>query len=77
MHIKKFYFKIISIAFIFLLILSACSSIEKAEALHRQGEKEDALDMAISLLDDDNEKVRMRAVKLVGRIGGEEAGPAY
>ena len=76
MYRKKYYFKIISIAFIFLLILSACSSIEKAEALHRQGEKEDALDMAISLLDDDNEKVRMRAVKLVGRIGGEEAGPA-
>ncbi len=60
----------------FFLIFGGCASIEKAEALNRQGEKEDALDMAISLLDDDNEKVRMRAVKLVGKIGGEEAGPA-
>ena len=53
-----------------------CSSIEKAESLNRQGEKQEALEMAISLLDDDSPKVRLRAVKLVGSIGGPQAGPA-
>ena len=32
--------------------------------------------MAISLLEDENSKVRLRAGKLVGKIGGPEAGPA-
>ena len=50
------------------LVLTGCASIEKAESLHRQGEKEAALDMAISLLEDDSPKVRLRAVKLVGKI---------
>ena len=59
-----------------LLVLSGCASIEKAEALHRQGEKEEALEMSISLLEDGSAKVRLRAVKLVGKIGGLEAGPA-
>lgn len=58
------------------LVLTGCASIEKAESLHRQGEKEAALDMAISLLEDDSPKVRLRAVKLVGKIGGSDAGPA-
>ena len=68
--------RVFLLTFMTLLIFSGCASIEKAEALHRQGEKEDALEMAISLLDDDSVKVRLRAVKLVGKIGGEEAGPA-
>ena len=59
-----------------LLVFSGCASIEKAEALHRQGEKQEALEMAISLLEDDSAKVRLRAVKLVGKIGGPEAGLA-
>ena len=62
-----------------ILVMSfamGCSSIEKAESLYRQGEKQEALEMAISLLDDDNPKVRLRAVKLVGSIGGSKAGPA-
>ena len=57
-------------------VLTGCASIEKAESLHRQGDKEAALNMAISLLEDDNPKVRLRAVKLVGKIGGPDAGPA-
>ena len=59
-----------------ILVFTGCASIEKAEALHRQGEKQEALEMAISLLEDENSKVRLRAVKLVGKIGGPEAGPA-
>ena len=59
-----------------LLVFSGCASIEKAEALHRQGEKQEALEMAISLLEDDSAKVRLRAVKLVGKIGGAGAGQA-
>jgi len=59
-----------------MLLFAGCASIEKAEALHRQGEKQAALEMAISLLEDDSPKVRLRAVKLIGKIGGPEAGPA-
>jgi len=58
------------------LFTVGCSSIEKAESLYRQGEKQEALKMAISLLDDDSPKVRLRAVKLVGSIGGPQAGLA-
>jgi len=59
-----------------IFVITGCASIEKAESLHRQGEKEEALEMAISLLEDDSSKVRLRAVKLIGKIGGPEAGPA-
>jgi len=59
-----------------MMLFAGCASIEKAEALHRQGEKQAALEMAISLLEDDSSKVRLRAVKLIGKIGGSEAGPA-
>ena len=59
-----------------IFVITGCASIEKAESLHRQGDKEAALDMAISLLEDDNPKVRLRAVKLVGKIGGAKASDA-
>ena len=59
-----------------IFVITGCASIEKAESLHHQGEKEEALEMAISLLEDDSSKVRLRAVKLIGKIGGPEAGPA-
>ncbi|MBC8258875.1 MAG: HEAT repeat domain-containing protein [SAR324 cluster bacterium] len=59
-----------------ILLFAGCASIEKAESLHRQGEKQQALEMAISLLEDDSSKVRLRAVKLIGKIGGSDAGPA-
>ena len=64
------------LSLLIMLIFSSCASIEKAESLHREGEKQKALEMAISLLEDDNVKVRLRAVKLVGKIGGPEAGDA-
>jgi len=73
---NKHLIKIFLLIFLVLVVISGCASIEKAEALHRQGEKEDALEMAVSLLDDDSPKVRQRAVKLIGKIGGDEAGPA-
>ena len=66
----------ISWVLLIMLVFTGCASIEKAEALHRQGEKQEALDMAISLLEDDSSKVRLRAVKLIGKIGGPEAGSA-
>ncbi len=59
-----------------IFVITGCASIEKAESLHRQGEKEEALEMAISLLEDDSSTVRLRAVKLIGKIGGPEAGSA-
>ncbi|MBT3215257.1 MAG: HEAT repeat domain-containing protein [Deltaproteobacteria bacterium] len=66
----------IVLSLLIMLVFSGCASIEKAEALHRQGEKQEALEMAISLLEDDSSKVRLRAVKLVGKIGGGDAGVA-
>ena len=63
-------------ALLIMIVLSGCASIEKAESLHRQGEKQEALEMAISLLEDDSSNVRLRAVKLIGKIGGSDAGPA-
>ena len=46
-----------------IFVITGCASIEKAESLHRQGEKQAALEMAISLLEDDSSKVRL------GRVG--------
>ncbi len=66
----------ISWALLIMLVLTGCASIEKAESLHRQGEKQEALDMAIPLLEDDSSKVRLRAVKLIGKIGGSKASSA-
>ena len=59
-----------------IFVIIGCASIEKAESLHRQGEKQEALEMAISLLEDDSSTVRLRAVKLIGKIGGSDAGSA-
>ena len=67
---------IIGWALLIMLVLTGCASIEKAESLHLQGEKQEALEMAISLLEDDSSKVRLRAVKLIGKIGGSDAGAA-
>ena len=64
----------IILSLLIILIFTSCASIEKAESLHRQGEKQEALEMAISLLEDSSSKVRLRAVKLVGKIGGPKAG---
>ena len=74
--IKHRIYMVLSSFYILTVLIGCSASIEKAEALHLQGEKEDALEMAISLLEDDSPKVRLRAVKLVGKIGGPEAGPA-
>ena len=63
---------------IFSLILvfftSGCSNIDKAESLYREGDKQAALEMAISLMDKDEPAVRLRAVKLIGKIGEKSAG---
>jgi len=64
------------LSLLIMLVFTGCASIEKAESLHREGEKQKALEMAVSLLEDDSSKVRLRAVKLVGKIGGPQAGAA-
>ena len=63
-------------ALLIMIVLTGCASIEKAESLHRQGEKQEALEIAISLLEDDSSTVRLRAVKLIGKNGGPKAGSA-
>ena len=57
-----------SLLIIFLLALTSCTNIEKAEALYNKGDKEAALNMAISLLDKDEPGVRLRAVRLIGKV---------
>ena len=59
---------------VLLLIASGCSSIDKAESLYQEGDKQAALKMAISLMDEDEPAVRLRAVKLIGKIGEKSAG---
>ena len=59
---------------VLLLIASGCSSIDKAESLYQEGDKQAALEMAISLMDEDEPAVRLRAVKLIGKIGEKSAG---
>ena len=59
---------------VLLLIASGCSSIDKAESLYQEGDKQAALEMAISLMDEDEPAVRFRAVKLIGKIGEKSAG---
>ena len=58
----------------FFLLLSSCASMDKAEALNREGKRDQALEMAISYLDDSEQNVRLRAIQLVGQIGGDQAG---
>ena len=59
---------------VLLLIASGCSSIDKAESLYQEGDKQAALEMAISLMDEDEPAVRLRAVKLIGKIGEKSTG---
>jgi len=59
---------------ILVFITSGCSSIDKAESLYQEGDKQAALEMAISLMDEDEPAVRLRAVKLIGKIGEKSAG---
>ena len=62
--------------FIIVFTFYGCSSIDQAESLYRQGENEKALEMALNFLDKDDSKIRLRAVRLVGKVGGEKAGSA-
>ena len=64
------------LSWILILFVAGCSSIDKAESLFKQGDKEAALEMAISLLDDDDAKIRLRSVKLIGKIGEKSGGVA-
>ncbi len=59
---------------VLILIASGCSSIDKAESLYQEGDKQAALEMAISLMDKDEPAVRLRAVKLIGKIGEKSSG---
>ncbi len=53
--------------FIIVFTFYGCSSIDQAESLYRQGENEKALEMALNFLDNDDSKIRLRAVRLVGK----------
>ena len=68
--------KLLLILLISNFLFWGCASIQDAESLYNKGDKEAALNMAISLLDKDDPGVRLRAVRLIGKVGGEKAGSA-
>ena len=59
---------------IFSLILvfftSGCSSIDKAESLYREGDKQAALEMAISLMDKDEDSyfIKYSLIIIIGMV---------
>ena len=59
-----------------IFFFTGCASIQEAESLYNKGDKEAALNMAISLLDKDDPGIRLLAVRLIGKVGGEKAGSA-
>ncbi|MCP4754005.1 MAG: HEAT repeat domain-containing protein [Proteobacteria bacterium] len=71
---KQSWMRLLFLVMGFVFLISGCSSLEKARTLHQKGQNEEALKMAQEFLDDDDEKVRMKAVNLIGRIGGRKAG---
>ncbi len=67
----------VSLCYLLLLFLiSGCTSIENAESLYQEGDRQNALEMAVSLMEEEESSIRMRSVKLMGMIGGEPAGAA-
>ena len=72
---KMNFFKLIAVISGLLLVLSGCgASLEKARSLNSEGKRAEALAMAKDLLKDDDVKVRVGAVNLIGDIGGRQAG---
>ena len=59
-----------------LFLLSGCTSIENAESLYQEGDRQSALEMAVSVMEEEEPSIRMRSIKLMGMIGGEPAGAA-
>ncbi len=58
-----------------IFIMAGCSSLDKARSLHQKGQNDEALEMAQGLLDDnEDEKIRLGAISLIGQIGGDKAG---
>ena len=70
---RNLFFTLWLVAIFFFI---GCASIQEAESLYNKGDKEAALNMAISLLDKEDPGVRLRAVRLIGKVGGEKAGSA-
>ena len=59
----------------FILIVSGCASLDKAQSLHQEGKETEALAMAQEFLDEDEDTdIRIEAANLIGRIGGNRAG---
>ena len=70
---RNLFFKMWLVAIFFF---TGYASIQEAESLYNKGDKEAALNMAISLLDKEDPGVRLRAVRLIGKVGGDKAGSA-
>lgn len=57
-----------------ILMFSGCASLEKAEQLNREGQTEQALDMAAKYLADEDPQVRVKAIYLIGDIDHPRSG---
>lgn len=64
--------------FLALLIfsLSGCSSLDEAKKLHKEGKRQEALNMAKGYLSSSDANERTQAIILIGEIGGTGAGEA-
>ena len=51
---------------VFLFLISGCTSIEKAESLYHEGDQQSALEMAVSLMEEEEVSEDMRHAKEVG-----------
>ena len=57
-----------------IFLFSGCASLQKAKELKREGKEREALAMAEEFLADDDPKVRIQAVKLIGSIDNPRSG---
>lgn len=66
----------LSLLFFLIFSLTSCSSLNEAKKLHREGKRQEALNMAKEYLTSDDANERTQAIKLIGQIGGSGAGDA-
>lgn len=65
-----------SILVLLIFSLIGCSSLDEARKLQKEGKRQEALNMAKEFLTSDDSTERMKAIRLIGEIGGDGAGEA-
>ena len=65
-----------SLLALLIFSLAGCSSLNDARKLHKEGKRQEALNMAKEFLTSSDENERIQAINLIGQIGGSGAGEA-